>query len=161
MSPPVFSQKPGRVGQCRVISSPVLLTSLMCKHLPGGQPVCRSDLAHGPTSEHAGSLWGGPCSHLRNLALSLCALQRARRRVRGKQGGLGEVGGLRGGGSWQGSVTGGDDGPLMRLGSVGLPKGHWLQEGAAVAEHLDRGPQQGMRRGSVGSCFQGKPDRFP
>lgn len=58
-------------------------------------------------------------------------------------------------------MTGGEDGPLMRLGSVGLPKGHRLQEGAAVAEHLDRGPQQGMRTGSFGGCFQGKADRFP
>lgn len=49
----------------------------------------------------------------------------------------------------------------MRLGSVGLPKGHRLQEGAAVAEHLDMGPQQGMRTGSFGGCFQGKADRFP
>lgn len=58
-------------------------------------------------------------------------------------------------------MTGGGDGPLMRLGSVGLPKGHRLQEGAAVAEHLDRDPQQGVRRGSVGGCYRGKPDRFP
>ena len=72
---PVFSQKPDRLGQCLVISSQVLLTIPMCEHLPGGQPVCRSDLAHGPTSEHAGSLWG-PCSHLRNLAPSLSALRR-------------------------------------------------------------------------------------
>ena len=157
---PVFSQKPDRVGPRLVMSSQVLLTVPMCEHLLGGQPVCRSDLAHGSTSEHGGSLWG-PCSHLRNLAPSLWALQRAHRRVMGKQGGLGEVGGPWGGGSWQGAVTGGEDGPLMRLGSVGLPRGHWLQEGAAVAEHLDRGPQQSARRGSVGGCFQGRADRFP
>lgn len=132
---PVFSQKPDRLGQCLVISSQVLLTIPMCEHLPGGQPVCRSDLAHGPTSEHAGSLWG-PCSHLRNLAPSLSALQRAHRPIRGKQRGLGEVGGPWGGGSWQGAVTGGEDGPLMRLGSVGLPKGSLAALGAVFKEKL-------------------------
>ena len=49
----------------------------------------------------------------------------------------------------------------MRLGSVGLPRGHWLQEGAVVAEHLDRGPQQSAGRSSVGGSFQGRADRFP
>lgn len=85
---PVFSKKPDRVGQRLVISSQVLLTIPMCEHLPGGQPVCSSDLAHGPTSKHAGSLWG-PCSHLRNLAPSLSALQRAHRHIRGSSVGLG------------------------------------------------------------------------
>lgn len=115
---PVFSQKPDRVGPRLVMSSQVLLTVPVCEHLLGGQPVCRSDLAHGPTSKHAGSLWG-PCSRLRNLAPSLWALQRAHRRVGGEAGWAVGRWELAGGSGWRGGrtpdevgVSGAAQGPL-------------------------------------------------